>query len=106
MENRIKQIIEILDDKKAKEIEAINLTNKDYIADHVIIATTLNAKHAYALLGHLKDILKPLGEEFLRIETTDEWSVIDLGDIFIHLMNQNCREKYQPEDLLTTQYKI
>jgi ribosomal silencing factor RsfS len=58
------------------------------------------------LLGHLKDTLKPLGEEFIRVEENDEWSVIDLGDIFIHLMSKSCKEKYQLEEFLTTQYNI
>ncbi len=100
MENRIKKITAILDEKKAENIETIDLTGKGYLVDQVVIATTLNGKHAYSLTNYLKDGLKPDGEEFLRIDETDDWTIIDLGDILIHLMSEQYREKYQIEEFL------
>lgn len=100
MENRIKKIIEVLDEKKAQNIESINLINKGYIVDGVIIATALNNKHSISLVTNLKDSLKPLGEVFLRIEEDGNWSVIDLGDIIIHIMIESQREKYDLEGFL------
>ena len=100
MEQRIKNITQILDDKKAQDIETFNLTNKGYIVDQVVIATALNNKHSIALLGHLKDGLKPFGEEFIRTEEDGDWTIIDLGDILIHIMTQEYREKYSIEEFL------
>jgi ribosome-associated protein len=100
LEDRLKRIEELLDEKKAENIEVVDLTNKGYIVDGVIIATALNNKHSISLLGHLKDTLKPLGEEFLRIEEDGEWSVIDMGDILIHIMVEDYREKYNIEEFL------
>jgi ribosome-associated protein len=60
----------------------------------------MGTKHGYALLDDLKKKLKPMGEEFLFIEESDDWSVIDLGDILIHLMSEEYREKYQLEEFL------
>ena len=101
MEQRVQTIIELLDSKKAQNIESYTLTNKGYIADKVIIATALNNKHSIALLGHLKDELKPLGEEFIRTEEDNgEWTIIDLGDILIHIMTQEYRDKYTLDDFL------
>ncbi len=99
--HRIEKIKSILDDKKAENIELVDLSSKDYIVDYVVIATTLNAKHAFALLNHLKTDLKPLGEEFLRIDEDDNWTIIDLGDIFIHLMSEQHRTKYNLEEFLS-----
>ncbi len=100
MQKRLKVIQNILNDKKAQNVEVIDLTSKDYIVEHVIIANTLNGKHAYSLLNYLKSDLKPQGEEFLRVEESDEWTIIDLGDIFIHLMSESYRKKYSLEKLL------
>jgi len=97
---RLDKIAAILNDKKAENVEVINLTSKDYIVDYVVIATTLNSKHAYSLLNYLKNDLKPDGEEFLRVDEDDEWTIIDLGDVFIHLMSENYREKYSLEKFL------
>ncbi len=101
MNERIEKIKEVLDDKKAESIEVVDLTNKDYIVDYVVIATTLNPKHGFALLNYLKTELKPLGEEFIRVDENDDWTIIDLGDMFINLMNEQAREKYSLEDFLS-----
>ncbi len=100
LNNRIENIKAILEDKKATDIEVFDLTSKDYLVDYVVIATTLNPKHGNALLDHLKIDLKPKGEEFLRVDEDDNWTVIDLGDIFIHLMSEKYREKYNLEEFL------
>lgn len=98
---RLEQIAHILEDKKAENVEVIDLTSKDYIVEYVVIATTLNPKHGFSLLNYLKEGLKPQGEEFLRVEEDDEWTIIDLGDVFIHLMSERYREKYSIEEFLS-----
>jgi len=100
LEQRIKNIVEVLDSKKAENIEVFNVTDKDYMVDYVIIATTLNPKHAFSLQDALKVELKQKGEEFLRVDEDDNWTVVDLGDIFIHLMSEKYREKYCLNDFL------
>lgn len=100
MNKRLERIEKILSEKKAENIEIIDLTSKDYIVDYVVIATTLNSKHAFALLNYLKTELKPEGEEFLRIDDDEEWSICDLGDIFIHLISEKSRKKYSIEEFL------
>jgi len=102
MEQRIKKIIEVLDFNKAEDIEVFDLTDKGYISNNVIIATALNTKHSIALLSHLKEDLKPLGEEFVRTEEDGDWTIVDLGDILIHIMTQTYRDMYTLEDFLST----
>jgi ribosome silencing factor RsfS/YbeB/iojap len=100
LKNRIKNITAILDDKKAQNIETIDLANKGYLVDTVIIATALNSKHTASLVIYLKESLKSKGEEFLRIDDGDNWTIVDLGDILIHIMSDDYREKYQIEEFL------
>ncbi|WP_033916463.1 ribosome silencing factor [Campylobacter sputorum] len=100
MNQRIENIIKILDEKKAEEIQFFDMSKDEYFVDYVIIATTLGAKHSLALIDELKNQLKPQKEEFLNVEISDEWSVIDLGDIVIHLFDPAYRAKYNIEELL------
>ena len=100
MTQRIERIISLLDEKKAQDIETFNLVGKSYMVDQVVIATSLNSKHAFSLVNYLKDTLKPQGEEFFRVDEADDWTIIDLGDILIHLMSESYREKYQIEEFL------
>lgn len=102
MQDRINRITKLLDEKKAENIEVVDMSGLEYLAKFVIIATTLTGRHAYALLDDLKTELKPNGEEFLGVESSDDWTVIDLGDIMIHLMSEAYRAKYNIEEFLKT----
>jgi ribosome-associated protein len=99
IKKRVKKIIETLEEKKALDVIGYDLRGKDYFVDYVIVATIMANKHASALLVHLKKTLKSY-EIFLGIDSSDEWSVIDLGDILIHLMSEEYRAKYQIDEFL------
>ena len=101
LKNRLDEIKRILDEKKAENIEVIDLKGKNYIVDTVIIATTLNGKHGFSLLTYLKEGLKPLGEDFVRVDEDNDWTIVDLGDMLIHLMSESHRAKYNIEEFLS-----
>lgn len=102
MIERLERIEQILDAKKALDIEIFDMRAKDYMSEYVVIATSLGAKHTLALLDELKNKLKPFGEEFLKIDESEEWVVIDLGDILIHLMIEEYRKYYNIEEFLSS----
>lgn len=100
-QERLDFIIEKLSEKKAENIECIDVSDKDYIVDCVIIATAMAGRHTYALLDMLKSELKPRGETFYAVdEESEDWIVIDLGDIMIHIFTQSHREKFNLEEFL------
>ncbi len=101
IEDRVESIVKILDDKKAEEIEVFNLQNSDYIAKRVVIANSLNTKHTIALFEHLKKELKSQDDTFLASDVSEEWAVADLGDILIHIMIPEYRQRYSLETFLS-----
>jgi len=101
IKERVDAIISVLDDKKAEEIEVFDLADTDYIAKEVIIANSFGGKHTVSLYEHLKKELKPKGEIFLGAEESDDWVVVDLGDIIIHIMTPAYREHYSLETFLS-----
>jgi len=101
IDERIAGIVKILDDKKAEEIEVFNLEDADYIAKRVVIANSLNGKHTLALFDHLKRGVKEQGDSFLASDVSDEWAVADLGDILIHIMTPEYRQRYSLETFLS-----
>ena len=100
IKQRAEKIAHLLSEKKAENPQIIDMSDKEYIAKFVVIATTLTGRHAYSLINEMKTVLKPAGEEFLAIEEGDDWSVVDLGDIIVHLMSETYRAKYDIEDFL------
>lgn len=100
LETRIEIISEVLDTNKAENIEVFDLAGKSYIADAVVIASSLGTRHTEALLDHMKRGLKP-AETFLNTEISGDWIVVDLGDIVVHVMTPEYRNKYDMETFLS-----
>ncbi len=100
IEKRAQRIKEVIEEKKGEDVEIIDTSASDYFVDRVIVGTALSDRHTAALLDHLKEKLKPEGEEFLKVQEGEEWIVIDLGDILIHLMTEAYRQKYKIEEFL------
>ena len=68
----IKNNIEkILDDNKAQNIISIDLKNKSYIADYMVIASGTSSRHLQALSEILVTQLKKLGINNCNIEGKD-----------------------------------
>lgn len=100
MNPRIEKIINILDMNKAEAIEVFDLKGGDYFADYVVIASSLNERHTYALLDYLKKGLKP-EEQFLGVDESGDWIAVDLGDILVHILTPQYRSKYDLESFLS-----
>ena len=100
--DEIKNNIEkILDNNKAKSITSINLKNKSYIADYMIIASGTSSRHLQSLSEILVAELKKLGIEMVRIEGRDssDWKLVDAHDCIVHIFHPEKREFYDLEKM-------
>ncbi|PAF45938.1 nicotinate (nicotinamide) nucleotide adenylyltransferase [Helicobacter sp. 11S02629-2] len=101
----LESIKTVLEDKKASNVEVLNLKDKDYISDYVVVATAMAPKHAEGLLNYLKDDLKPKGAKFYAVDDSNsEWIIADLGEIIVHILTEEYRNKYQLEDFLKEEF--
>ena len=100
--SNIKNNIEkILDDNKAQCITSIDLKNKSYIADFMIIASGTSSRHLQALSEILVTELKKIGLQNCRIEGKDsnDWKLVDAHDVIVHLFHPEKREFYDLEKM-------
>ena len=98
----IKDNIEkILDDNKALNIKSINLKNKSYIADYMIIASGTSSRHLQALSEILVTELKKIGLNNCRIEGKDsnDWKLVDTQDVIVHIFHPEKRDLYDLEKM-------
>ena len=98
----IKNNIEkILDNNKAQNIISINLKNKSYIADFMIIASGTSSRHLQSLSEILVSELKKLGLNNCRIEGKDsnDWKLVDAYDVIVHIFHPEKREFYDLEKM-------
>lgn len=98
--SRVDSIVKVLDEKKGSDIEVFNLEDSDYIAKSVILVNSLGGKHTSALYDNLRVAFKDLDETLLGADDSDEWIVLDLGDILIHIMTPSYRMRYKLEEFL------
>jgi len=99
---KIKDNIEkILDNNKALNIKSIDLKNKSFIADYMIIASGTSSRHLQALSEILVAELKKIGLNNCRIEGKDsnDWKLVDTQDVIVHIFHPEKREFYDLEKM-------
>ena len=99
---KIKDNIEkILDNNKALNIKSIDLKNKSFIADYMIIASGTSSRHLQALSEILVTELKKIGLNNCRIEGKDsnDWKLVDTQDVIVHIFHPEKREFYDLEKM-------
>ena len=94
-------IEKILDSNKAQNIASINLKNKSYIADYMVIASGTSSRHLQSLSEILVTELKRLGINGCRIEGRDskDWKLVDAHDVIVHIFHPEKREFYDLEKM-------
>lgn len=96
-----KAVIAALEDIKARDIAAFDVTHLTAMFDRVIIASADSARQTKALSTHVQERVKSLGEKVYGTEgeLAGEWILVDLGDIVVHIMQPAVREYYNLEEL-------
>ena len=97
---KVKQIIEILENKKLKNIEAFDLKKKSKIIKFIILATCANEKNCRAISYDIEEGLKEIGDEVNREgDFPGDWIILDIGDILIEIFTEETRKHYNLEKL-------
>jgi len=100
--DEMKQLaLDTLDDIKAVDVSVIDVKDKTSITDWVIIATGSSSRHVRSIANSVAVAAKaadhaPLGTEG---EIDGDWVLVDLGDVIVHVMQQQAREYYDLDSL-------
>ena len=93
---------ELLREHKGQDVSVLDLRGINNWTDFFIIATTSSKTHMDGLERHIKEYCRGNSIEILghsRKNVDDEWRLVDLGSVIIHLMNKRTREFYELERL-------
>ena len=91
-----------LDEKKGKEIAAIEVSEQTTLADYFVIATGSSNTQINALSGSVEKAMKEQADEMpLRREGYRDgtWVLLDYGCICVHVFSEEAREFYSLERL-------
>ena len=96
-------IIDQLEEMKAKEIVTIDVAGISDITDTLIICTGTSKRHVRSIGEQTALAAKNAGEVPLGVEGIEgsEWVLIDMGNVVVHVMQDETRQFYQLEKLWT-----
>jgi ribosome-associated protein len=100
--SNVKQfVIEQLEDMKCRDLIEIDVTGRSTITDTMLICSGNSKRHVRSIAENLVVEMKRAGQPPLSIEGADtgEWVLVDLGDIVVHVMQDETRDFYQLEKL-------
>ena len=102
-ENRKNTFVDLIQDKKGKDIVSLDLRAiPEAVADFFIICHGDSTTQVKAIIDYLRDETKKQKLDTIHgLEglTNSEWALIDFGDIVIHVFLRDIRNLYQLEEL-------
>ncbi len=90
-----------LDDAKAEDVIAMDLSEKSTIADTMVVATGRSGRHVNAIADQVVEELSKHGLKNIRIEGVPQcdWVLVDAGDVIVHVFRPEVRSFYNLEKL-------
>jgi ribosome-associated protein len=96
----------LLRDHKGGNVAVLDIRALNGWTDFFVIATVSSHTHLMGLVRHIKDFCRDREIDILRgrrkIAREDEWTLIDLSTVVVHLMTEKSRSFYELERLWNT----
>lgn len=104
----IKAAVKALDDKKAKDIEVIKITDLTSVTDYFVICSATSSTHAKTLADEVEEALEGDDERVFHKEgyRDTNWILVDYGDIVFHIFYGESRDFYNLEHLWADGEKV
>jgi len=93
-------IIKLLEDKKAIDLNTLDIKEQSTLADYFILASGTSNTHIKALADNVEVELKKQDIYPNKIEGYNtEWILMDYGDVVVHIFTEKERQNYNLEEL-------
>lgn len=104
MNKKTEKVIHLLEEKKAEDIEVLELNGRSPFFDEVIIVTAPSERAIGAFAEAVEELLEKEGKEdeiFRKPEGNIEsgWVLVDGGDFILHILSKEKREELSLEEL-------
>lgn len=100
LQKMVETAVEALEDIKAKDISVLETQEKTSLFARMIIASGDSTRQVKALANNVAVSLKEAGFEILSTEgDSGEWTLVDAGDLVVHVMLPAVRDFYDIDTL-------
>jgi ribosome-associated protein len=99
-------VLKSLEDAKAEQTVAIDITGKSSLSDHMVVTSGRSHRHVGAVADQLARALREAGFGKPRMEGRPhcDWVLVDGGDVIIHIFRPEVREFYNLEKMWQTDF--
>lgn len=99
-------VLESLDDAKAEQIIAVDITGKSSLSDHMVVASGRSQRHVGAVADQLIKALREAGYGKPRVEGLPhcDWVLVDASDVIVHIFRPEVREFYNIEKMWQAEF--
>ena len=100
-EKKVEIIKNALEDKKASDIEVLNVSEQTSLGDYFVVASCQSTVQVRACVDEVEEKMQDAGIVVLHKEGYQggSWILMDYGDVIVHVMQQETREFYDIERL-------
>ncbi|MCI9000836.1 MAG: ribosome silencing factor [Clostridia bacterium] len=96
----VNKIIKLLEDKKAIDLNTLDIKEQSTLADYFILASGTSNTHIKALADNVEVELKKQDIYPNKIEGYNtEWILMDYGEVVVHIFTEKERQNYNLEEL-------
>jgi ribosome-associated protein len=94
-------VLQSLDDAKAEQTVAIDITGKSSLSDHMVVTSGRSNRHVSAVADQVVKALREHGFGKPRVEGLPhaDWVLVDGGDVIVHIFRPEVREFYNLEKM-------
>jgi ribosome-associated protein len=94
-------VLKSLDDAKAEQTVAIDITGKSSLSDHMVVTSGRSHRHVGAVADQVAKALREAGFGKPRVEGLPhcDWVLVDAGDVIVHIFRPEVREFYNIEKM-------
>lgn len=102
-------IARILDDKLAKDITILNISQVSVLADYFVIASADTSTQVRALTSYVKENIKKIFGRLPYRQENDlknRWNLLDYGDVVVHILHKEERDTYAIEKFWNHAFRV
>lgn len=97
------EIAQLAQDFKGENVNVLDVSKLNSWTDYFVIVTVTSSAHWKGIYKQVKDYAKEndlsIHIPHRKISDGDDWNLIDLGSIVVHLMTDDARKFYDLEKL-------
>ena len=103
LKDKALEIGQMMEDYKVGDVVIIDVSRLNSWTDYFVIGTINSSSHSQGIQKNIKDYVKDNDLEIhlpnRKLPDGDDWNLVDIGPVVVHLMTNEARQFYDLEKL-------